>query len=238
MVTNKLKNKKGGGLPILITFAVIMLFNVIFLSYTRDNRQYKWWLNNFKEGLRSGAKAALMQYDFEDDNFEYIAEGYLKGETEFNHFIHLNHDKANDIFFSMLEISTKNNYSKEELLEHTYIAIIEPIRKKSEDGFIDNSWEYSLTIYKNGDSIYSKTDISKDDFYNTQQIINSKTNKIKIDLTSSIYVNKLKPRTYYIAIVEDLPLKGLYMLSEKKYIDLYYFEGTNAVRSLDMRTDN
>lgn len=247
----KLKSNKGGGMSIITIFIISVLFNIIYLAYSRDNSQYKWWIKTFNEGLRSSSKAALLQHDYTEENFELIAQGYIKGEGgDFNHFINLNHHKANDIFFKMLLVSTKKQYSIDDLKHHSVIAILEPQRTRNmADGlddmlvneYIANEWSYQLTIYKKGLNV-DTTVLSKDELYRVQEIINKNTDNITIDLSYGNLINKIKPRTYYIAIIENLPLKGLFMYqdegSNNKAINMYHFEGINAVRSLDMREGN
>lgn len=235
---NKLKCKKGSGNAIIIMFIVVAIFNIIYLAYSRDTSQYKWWVRTFEEGLRTSSKAALLQYDYTLDNFELISQGYVLGEDEFNHFIHLNHEKANEVFYEMLHVSVKKHYSLQELKENIIIAIVEPRRIKGSDGeYRQNQWNYELSLYKNNIKIMHET-LLKDELHLVQNKINSKTEDITINLSYGENINKIKPRTYYIAIVEGLPLKGLFMYNDRRNIDMYYFEGVNAVRSLDMREGN
>lgn len=242
-ILSKFKSKKGGGLPIIIVFIVVILVINIAYLYDRDNRQYEWWINNFKEGLRTSSKAALLQYDLEETNFEYIAQGYVEGEQDYNHFVFLNHQKSNEVFYKMLKISSKNNYDIGKLQQHTFIAIMEPVRIKDDDNdFLSDDWNYTLTIYKGIQQIYKESNIEKDDLYRIQEIVNSHTSFVKINITSGNLINQIKPRTYHISIIEDLPLEGLFMFNEDsnngKRINVYYFEGVNAVRSIDMRKGN
>jgi len=230
--TRKFKSNKGGGTPVITLFLVMALFNIVFIAYSRDNSQYRWWLKTFSEGLRTSSKAALLQYDYTDENFELISQGYVIGEEEFNHFVGLNYIKANDIFFKILSISTKKNYTELELKEYSTIAIIEPLR---DEQYTPMVWNYRVTLYK-GDLKIEERIISSSNINQIEELINGATNKIKIDIVNGNLINKIKPRTYYIGIIENLPLKGLFWNSGLyKNINMYYFEGVNAIRSLDIR---
>lgn len=234
----KLKCKKGSGNAIITIFIIVAIFNIIYLVYSRDHSQYKWWIRTFEEGLRSSSKAALLQYDYSVDNFEMISQGYVVGEDGFNHFIELNHEKANDTFFKMLHTSAKELYTINELKQHVLIAILEPKRiKDSEGNYLKDQWEYNWNLYENDINIHEEI-LLKDELYLVESLINSEIPNININLSYGEHINKLKPRTYYIAIIENLPLKGLFMYSDKRNVDLFYFEGVNAVRSLDIREGN
>lgn len=239
-IIRKLKCKNGG-VPVVLAYTTLSLVMILFIIFSRSNRHYSWSIKTFSIGLKTSSKAALLQYKFEDSNFQLISQGYVEGEQDYNHFIEINHTLANETFYKMLDISTKKLYGEATLKQYTKIAIIEPKRIGVNGEYNSNAWTYTMTIYKGTSQIYREENIAKSQIDSIIGKINTQTTSLDIKNTGNL-INSLNPRTYYVGIIEELPLKGVSSINlsgaEPKMMNMYYFEGVNAVRTMNMREGN
>lgn len=254
-IGSKLKEHRGSDKGIMLTGLIVLLFLIVYLIISRSNQILDYEVENFMEGLRLGSKAALLQISQDEENLENIATGYIIVEEDtqsgYNHQLKLNHRKSNNIALKML--SRQTGFSIKQLKNNFKTVIIEIDRQENS---VDH-YRLVSTFY-NMDSGESSIKVSpyinfnnptaiKNQFKEIEDWINSLleayNSDMNIKLTSieSGFSRNMEVKTYFLSIIDGFNpqerLSAFYDEQENKHklINVYYFEGSNLMRSTDFR---
>lgn len=257
-INNKLKDNKGSDKGIILTGLVISFALIFYLIMSRSNQILTNEVNSFMEGLEKGSKAALMQISKDEENLENIATGYIMLESNvqagYNHQLKLDHGKSSNIALKML--ADKTGFSMQALKKHFKTVIIETQRQEGSinnyrlvSTFYDmstaNSFARTPSTYFN----FTNTNAVKNEFKEIENWINNilKTGydsnmSIRLSGIESGFARDMEVKTYFLAIIDgfnpDERLSAFYQGEDNKHrlINIYYFEGSNLMRSTDFRT--
>lgn len=224
----KIKENKGSSYFVLIILVLAIFLCSGFVEWVKKDI-YKYWVKKCEWGIQSGTKAAMIMLQNTAENISSVGNGFLEENIKkesYNNNIKLEHLSSIEVFFEKYYEAVKNAKLKKEdmLLEDaTLIAIVE----------LQNDL-YNISMYKNKNliNVGSCNSLSEVETY-----INQKLQKTEIFLyeDNEKGVFDLENRTYFIAITENLKLPNL---SDEKNINVFYFEGSNIERLINMRGDN